>query len=444
MHFNFDAPVLEAFDELNKLDEGLKTFKISYYEDGVKKSFTVQASSKAEAEQIGWSRVDADSLYVSEVVNEAATPAQKTASKKFWAAAGEGRMDEEAFHTAFDEELTELGLMDMFDADGVLENNYSRIAEAKKTNPDSWGIKALGKLWALRYKERKLFKSEREKAAAAKKADEEERIRKYKAEMDAKDAAKAARIKEAEDLFKSYLSKVDAETASAYEQLTGRTVADGVYLKHEGDAPRRSLLDKVLFKYGIYIRGWNRYYPIIETDLTDEAAVLTRVNAGLKKVVETITEKNTFKELLNEFNSIDLVAKGRHPDIILRGESGTLYHIDLRPTNINVSINGEPFKPLTEKIPEAYEVIYLRTGWSDGNNRTTRDSHSADYYSWNSKYAAELAGLIPTKFGRVNGYIGSYTETTKMAKPDADSKNYSLADGIDSWAEVYNVDGATD
>lgn len=72
MDFKLATPFLEAFEELNKLDESaLKTWRISYYEDEVKKSFTVQAASKEEAEQIGWSRVDADSLYVSEVVNEA-------------------------------------------------------------------------------------------------------------------------------------------------------------------------------------------------------------------------------------------------------------------------------------------------------------------------------------------------------------------------------------
>lgn len=56
----------EWYEELSKLNEALQTYRITYYEDDVKKSFTVQANSKAEAEQIGWSRVDADSLYVSE------------------------------------------------------------------------------------------------------------------------------------------------------------------------------------------------------------------------------------------------------------------------------------------------------------------------------------------------------------------------------------------
>ena len=47
MDFKLATPFLEAFEELSKLDESdLKTWRISYYEDGVKKSFTVQAASK--------------------------------------------------------------------------------------------------------------------------------------------------------------------------------------------------------------------------------------------------------------------------------------------------------------------------------------------------------------------------------------------------------------
>ena len=44
-----------------------KRYRITYYEDGVKKSFIVVADSAYEAEQIGWSKVEADSLYVTEI-----------------------------------------------------------------------------------------------------------------------------------------------------------------------------------------------------------------------------------------------------------------------------------------------------------------------------------------------------------------------------------------
>lgn len=81
---------LETYLELDKLQEwklmtkptqstapaqsaikaGPKNYQVTYYEDGVKKSFTLTADSTAEAEQIAWSRVEADSLYVSELEEE--------------------------------------------------------------------------------------------------------------------------------------------------------------------------------------------------------------------------------------------------------------------------------------------------------------------------------------------------------------------------------------
>ena len=49
---------------------GPKNYQVTYYDDGVKKSFTVTANSNSEAEQIAWSRVDADSLWVTELEEE--------------------------------------------------------------------------------------------------------------------------------------------------------------------------------------------------------------------------------------------------------------------------------------------------------------------------------------------------------------------------------------
>ena len=48
----------------NYVKKELKNYRITYYEDDIKRSFIVQATSEEEAEKIGWSRVDADSLYV--------------------------------------------------------------------------------------------------------------------------------------------------------------------------------------------------------------------------------------------------------------------------------------------------------------------------------------------------------------------------------------------
>lgn len=45
----------------------MKTYEICYREGGVRKSFTVRASSMAEAKQIGWATVAADDIWVSEI-----------------------------------------------------------------------------------------------------------------------------------------------------------------------------------------------------------------------------------------------------------------------------------------------------------------------------------------------------------------------------------------
>ena len=437
MDFKLATPFLEAFEELDKLNESpLKTWRISYYEDEVKKSFTVQAASKEEAEQIGWSRVDADSLYVSEVVNE---DAQSDAGKKFWAAAKTNKIDEESFHAAYDDELRDLGLMDVFTAEGALVNKgvYGKIKAAKEANPDSWAVKALSRLWALRYVENVKFASEVAADKAA--ADEaQRRAEQRRQEEEAAKVAKEEKFKEYQETLKTYISKVDSEIVTAYEQAAGVSAVEGVSLTDEGEEPGRTWRDKPTPKFGIHFKGWNRYYPINEAKFVNEAAMLKLLAEGFNKVVEYIN----LKAATNEFKKIDVFANNKYADVILLGKSGTLYDVGTNGFgNLMISVNGEKAAP-AYVITEPYEVIYTRTHWDDGNNSTRRDSHSAAYYSWNSKYADKLGKLIPTEYGREDGYIGSYTETNEVDNPS--SKTYSHADGIDSWAERYSVAGATD
>ena len=44
-----------------------KQYKLSYHENGVSKSLVVTAANEDEALNIGWSSLDVDDLYVSEV-----------------------------------------------------------------------------------------------------------------------------------------------------------------------------------------------------------------------------------------------------------------------------------------------------------------------------------------------------------------------------------------
>lgn len=173
--WDWAAGLTEADFNTSLTEAAQKQYKITYREDGVSKSFTVQAGSKAEAERIGWSKVDADSLYVSEVVNEAA---DINASINFWDLARDKKISTYWFHRAFDDELTELGLMDIFNEDGMLKNQgvWGRIKPVKEANPDSWAIKALNKMWWLQFKEgvtkseeqiRQQIRREREEAETA-------------------------------------------------------------------------------------------------------------------------------------------------------------------------------------------------------------------------------------------------------------------------------------
>lgn len=438
MDFKLATPFLEAFEELDKLNESpLKTWRISYYDDDVKKSFTVQAASKEEAEQIGWSRVDADSLYVSEVINE---DAKSDAGKKFWAAAKTNKIDEESFHAAYDDELRDLGLMDVFTADGALVNKgvYGKIKAAKEANPDSWAVKALSRLWGLRYVENVKFASEvaTDKAAADEAQRREEQKRKEEEEAT---IAKEEKFKEYQETLKTYIGKVDSDVVAAYEQAAGVSATEGVSLTDEGEEPGRIWWrDKPTLKFGLHFKGWNRYYPITEAEFVNEAAMIKLLAAGFNKTVDYIN----LKVATDEFKKIDVFANNKYADAVLLGESGTLYDISASGSgNLIISVNGEKAVP-AYKIHEPFEVIYTRTYWEDDNSSARRDSHSAMYYSWNSKHADKLANKIPATYGREDGYMGSYTETKKVENPS--SKNYSHADGIDSWAERYLVAGATD
>lgn len=48
----------------------MKKYKITAYIDEIKKTKIVEAKTKDEAEQIGWELFDADSIYVSEELQQ--------------------------------------------------------------------------------------------------------------------------------------------------------------------------------------------------------------------------------------------------------------------------------------------------------------------------------------------------------------------------------------
>ena len=428
---------MQLLEELDSINEApLKNYRIVYYEDGVKKSFTVQAASKEEAEQIGWSRVDAESLYVSEEINEAT---DKAASKKFWAAAKNRQIDEASFHAAYDEELKELGLMDVFNSDGTFTGRsvYGRIKEAKEANPDSWALKALSKLWALRYVDRVYFSS----AAATIKAasdEAEKRIATEKAEKER--AALEARA----DLIKEYtrdykilmpevLKEVDQQLLNKYMTIYNVSESDfDVEIK---------LAQYVVFDDGIKIlpnKSGNTYVfqaPVQNKYKTLLSLVTSELRAGLEKAA---AEEAKIKKDSN--NVIDVLRYDEDATAVLLGKSGKLYY--LSPSSRKKESTKFIYVNYVSDIPEDYKVIYTRVSTADSSNShsTYQDKIYYSYESWDSSEADKIPTLIP-KIGKGDG-VWSYWITTAVTS--GNGKSYSTMDGIDSWARTEHTSLATD
>lgn len=382
MHFNFDTPFMETFEELNKLNEA------SNYQ----------------------------------------------ASKKFWDAAKAGRIDEVSFHAAFDDELKDLGVMDMFDANGVLTNDHPRISKTIDDNPNSYAARALGKLWGLRYSKNgphQLFKYEIE---AQKKAAEEEKARKAEEEK----RIDAEKLRKYQDLLLDYLRKADPAVVDTYEEVTGIPVLDSASLEKNHLAINQKTGQYERW-YGLFFEGGTSIYNVSEEMFQDEPSMLKTIKTGLEKAIAA----TRIREATEELNKIDVI-KNRVPGAVVTilGESGTEYEITISAQKVlYMSIDGENVNSV-QMIDEPYEVICVKVHWNNGNNSTRSDTTSGIYYSWNSKYATILGKKIPKKFDRVDGFMGSYTETVKIDKPSG--SNYSQADGIDSWAKYYSLQVATD
>ena len=364
------------------------------------------------------------------------------ASKKFWAAAQERRIDAEAFHAAYDADLRDLGLMDVFTPEGTLVNKgvYGKIKAAKETDPSSQAVKALNKLWVLKYVDRIDFPSELAAAEAAAKAAEEDRLRreeKYRQEQEAAKLAKEEKLKEYQEILKTYISEVDPSLITTYEQATGVSVDRGITLRDEGEKPAKTWRDKPIPKFGVYYKGWDRYHPVLETKFLDKTAMVNLLTDGLIKTAEFIKYKSVAKELnkIDIFQNNDKSIRNRAQAILL-GESGTVYEVSIDyQGNFMLKVDGKTVH--VYMLTEPYEVIYTYTYWEDGNrNYTNCDSYSTHYYSWNSKYAVLLGKRIPTEFEKVETDLWGYIDTQRVENPAASRRPglFSHADGIDSWA----------
>ena len=360
------------------------------------------------------------------------------ASKKFWAAAKNKQIDIVSFHAAFDDELETLGLKHLVDYEGTLRAyaSYGEIKKAIEEHPDSWAVKALQKLWGLIFKDRAPYTPESKEYFNTLYASKEAKAAKAKAEQE---AAKEAKFNGQQELLKTYISKADTRTIAAYERVAGVSAIDGITLVSKGEAVPKNWRDRPTTQYSLRLEGWGTSsYVINEADLLDETVMIKYIEMHLRRATQDIKANAATAE----FKQIDVFASNRYVDAVLLGESGILYEVGTNGLGkLMINVSGEEPVP-AYKINEPYEVIYTRTSWSDNNHSTRRDSHSAIYYSWNSKYEDKLGNKIPSTYGTSSGYIGDFDETKKVANPT--SSYFSHADGIDSWAETNSVRGATD
>lgn len=374
------------------------------------------------------------------------------ASKKFWAAAKNNQIDEESFHTAFDTELAELGL-DVFNTDGTFKdrNIYGKIVEVREANPDSWAAKALAKLWYLRYKQNILFKAEREKAEIERKQRaeedrkrEEERLKVEAETLKRVEAVAAQAIQDFKDTLPAALKLVDKELYDEYMNHFNLTDADiDIEIKYDTDASGDGYysLRSIKFLPNNSKAAW-KLSSRDTRNRKDPANLAKFLEAEFESSLEKVraAEKEAAIKRRQEINSaIDILKYDPRAKVILLGESGTLYKININPA-VSKNRSGKVVNSL-EEITEPYKVIYTCSGHEDpsNDNSTYRDSHYYYFHSWDSSAADKLAGYIP-KIGRTP-HAWAYSDTVET---DGEDSGYSKMDNIDSWAYEKLTSLATD
>ena len=352
------------------------------------------------------------------------------ASKRFWDKAKIKVIDDRAFHAAYDSELRELGLMDIFNDDGTFtgKNVYGKIKEAKENNPDSWAVKALMKLWALKYVDGILFEVEK---------------------ANIKEETRKTLVKEYTDLLPKALAAVDPELLESYLSLY-KTTTDNIIIEISNS---NSIMS---------IRPSAKEYPVrptIEVDLdsTDNLADLINLLTNTfkaaaeevaklkaekeererKQAEERTQQRDAAQQLYKKTSEIDVI---RYTNsnwycwgiALLLGESGKLYHLyekggseaDYFAKRLNrevIAIKG------LKDISEPYKVIYTCVNEDEGNHWGGKKSYT--YYSWDSSEQELLKPILPEAGSEDDVATSRSTYSTNYGN----GKTLSLVDNIDTW-----------
>lgn len=369
--------------------------------------------------------LDSNILEAFDQLDELYENADKEASKKFWADAREKKIDERAFHAAFDEELAKLGLSDIFDKQGRLANKgiYGKIKEAADANPESWAVKAALKLWVLQYKDRAEYQIDIENRLKWQEAE------KLKAEAEAK--AKAEREQNESALLADAITKLDQKIKDDFETIIGKSLEQECSIV---DASRRS-------GRWLSIASSRFIYEITRQETFTVDELIKTFERVLPKLI-TEAEHETKGKVGNTFDIFKALTGHRtYAKAVLLGESGAMYEVDIL-SNGEARVeadNDDTIKYLSD-IAEPYKVIFTDVSQDDGNYSTYRDSVSKTYYSWDSSEADKLTHYLP-KLGHTDS-VWSYSDVEKVDTPT--SSAYSKMDNIDTWAYGEHTAIATD
>jgi multidrug efflux pump subunit AcrA (membrane-fusion protein) len=200
------------------------------------------------------------------------------ASKAFWDAARENRLDDISFHSAFDEELKEFGLTDIFNAEGLLTNQgvYRNIKAAKDANPDSWALKALQRMWVLQFKDNVRPESQiRQEKAAAEKADREAKLAAQREQERIEREAKYAAAKKDWDILnekfpaiQELIIKTAEEFAADKKAILKPNLEKAVQLKTEIEAVTKGIVHFYDQSERFTLARFNKKDNLIKIDVT--------------------------------------------------------------------------------------------------------------------------------------------------------------------------------
>lgn len=389
-------------------------------------------------------------------------------------------IDYECFHKAFDKDLDNLGLLNVFKADGTLGPSgvWGSICKIQKGDPNYTlpAYQKLVELWVVTHaKERGMIRGhwysgedfQREKShyvtkeqaliqAAEWKKIEDERHRqamlaweKKQAEEKAAEAERAKkRAAEVAEIVKTETEFLTAELEKAYQNIDPQLKE--AYLAYT-DFMGLPDIPEINVEY-------QPQWRCSQITLTIPN-ILEKKFYGPAETHSAAEFKNIIEKALNEaaLSSKVLLAEAGIAEIEKAykacGRCGIYcVFVDLETDELYTCKETFKLKDKTgndvpaERCAQA-AVVFVKFSWADSrnSNRTTSDNYYYARCSWASDMETrpEISKLIPHTH---TTYLGGGTWVTPYLDPNDSShpEDFVEYEGIDSWADVKIIDPATD